>query len=86
MDRVQIIVILQHHLVHFKNGCTGFAHFLDRLVIQLLQLFLCLRPRLLKTGKLSIHVRDLGPLYLLVIFLQDRHRTDNNPLINRFSG
>ena len=39
---LDVVFILQHHLMHFKNSGTGFPYFFQGFFIQSRQLFLCL--------------------------------------------
>ena len=80
-----IIVILQHHLMYFKNGCICFADLPERLVVQLLQLTHGFIPRTPITGDLGFLVRDLLAFYLLLILFVNTDLTHRDPAKNTFS-
>ena len=50
LNGVQIVLVLQHHLVHFKDGRVVLADLFQRLLVQRAQLFLGALPGLVKAG------------------------------------
>ena len=83
--RLVIVVILQHHLMHFENGCVCLPDLPERFVVQLLQLVHGFIPCILITGNLCFLVLDLLALYLLFIFFVNTDLTHRDPAKNTFS-
>lgn len=78
VDGIQVIQIIQHHLMDLKDSGAGLSHFLDRLGVESFQLLNCLRFRVLKSLDLRSCICDAVALYLLLAFLIYKNFSDGN--------
>ena len=82
---IQVVVILQHHLMNLEDGRICLANLLYRLVIELAQLPDCLLYGIIKALLLCLRVLDLRSLYGLLTLLIDTDLTDGHTAKYTFS-
>ncbi len=82
---IQIIVILQHHLVDLEDGRIGLADFLHCLVIELSQLPDCLLHGIIEALLLRLRILDFRSLYGLLALPVNADLTDGHTAKYTFS-
>ena len=86
LDGIQIVLVLQHHLVNLEDGGVVLAHFLQSFLIQPRQLLLGFGTSGFKPLPLLVG-RDAGGLVgLHIFFFVNAQRADGNAVQNGFSG
>ena len=85
VDRVLVVLILEHHLMHLEDLGIHLADLLERLLIKRAELGLCLRLRRLEALELCRDILDVLTLHDIIFLLQNIDRTDRRSLINGLS-
>ena len=85
VDRILVILILEHHLMHLEDLRVYLTDLLERLLIERAELGLRLRLRCLETLELCRDILDMLALYDAITLLQNIDRTDRRSLIDGLS-
>ena len=81
-NRFRIILIIQHHLMDFKDRCTGFAYFFYGFIVKLLKLFPCFFLCLGNPCDLCLRIFHFYTFYYIIILFQNRNLSQGNSFIN----